>query len=130
VAEVKSAYQSAEYPYLDQECFLIRSACEQRKPVLGLCLGGQLIARSLGAEVKARSAKRNWFSASIPSLPRKLPLIRWSHCFRKNSGAAHWHGDVFEIPSGGVRMASSALTEQSNFSATPRMFTPFSSTSK
>lgn len=109
----QSAYESKLYPYLDSECALVRSALALEKPLLGLCLGGQLIARALVAEVRRAPQKEIGFfpvtrssDASNDPLMRELP---------EKFGAAHWHGDVFEIPAGGIRLASSALTPNQAF---------------
>jgi GMP synthase (glutamine-hydrolysing) len=109
----QSAYEIGLYPYLEMECGLIRSTLESKKPVLGLCLGGQLIAQALGAKVQQAERKEIGFfpvtrTADAPEDPlaRELPEM---------FGAAHWHGDVFEIPIGGVRLASTALTPNQMF---------------
>ena len=109
----QSAYEAGLYPYLDSECGLIQSALASQKSVLGLCLGAQLIARALGAEVSRAKCKEIGFfpvtlsaDASADPLARELPEI---------FGAAHWHGDVFEIPGDGVRLASTVLTPNQMF---------------
>ena len=109
----QSAYEVDLYPYLDRECELVRSALASQKPLLGLCLGGQLIARALGAAVRPAVRKEIGFfpvtrSANTQDdlLVAELPEI---------FGAAHWHGDVFEIPVGGVLLASSQLTPHQAF---------------
>jgi len=116
----QSAYEVGLYPYLDSECDLIRFALASQKPVLGLCLGAQLIARALGAEVRRAKCKEIGFfpvtlsaEASADPLARELPEI---------FGAAHWHGDVFEIPSAGVRLASTALTRNQMFRYGPNCY--------
>ena len=104
----QSAWEVEKYPYLDMECMLVRGALERGIPVLGLCLGAQLIARATGAEVRRAERKEIGFfpvelnavgsaDSVVGALPARFP-------------ATHWHGDVFEIPRGGVCLGSSALT--------------------
>ena len=109
----QGAYEVDVYPYLEEECRLIRSALALQKPVLGLCLGGQLIARALGADVRRAEHKEIGFfpvtragAAGDDPLAVELPEI---------FAATHWHGDVFDIPVGSVRLASSALTPNQMF---------------
>jgi len=116
----QSAYEVALYPYLDWECGLIRSALASQKPVLGLCLGAQLIARALGADVsRAKSKEIGFFPVTLSADACSDPLAReFPEIFR----AAHWHGDVFEIPGGGVRLASTALTANQMFRYGPNCY--------
>lgn len=104
----ESVYQLDRYPYLRDEIALIEAALKADKPVLGVCLGSQLLAAALGAEVR-RGAEREigWFpvrpsdAASEDRLLRGLP---------REFVAAHWHSDVFDLPRGAVALAASDRT--------------------
>ncbi|MEI8293248.1 MAG: type 1 glutamine amidotransferase [bacterium] len=116
----QSAYQVADYPYLEQECAIVRSALNLGQPVLGLCLGGQLIARALGAEVRRAPQKEiGFYPVTLAREAMDDPL---TSLLPQTFGAAHWHGDVFEIPSGGVRLASTALTPNQMFRYGPKCY--------
>lgn len=109
----QSAWQDVEFPYLAGECRLVKAAAEAGKPVLGLCLGGQLMARACGAGVR-RAARRElgFFPVTLAADALGDPVMRH---FPREFGAAHWHGDVFEIPAGGDCLASSAMTPNQVF---------------
>ena len=109
----QSAYQVAEFPYLEEECELVRKAILADKPVLGLCLGAQLIAKALGAEVYRAEQKELGFfpvTMSVSAASDRL-LSAWP----SQISPTHWHGDVFDLPGGAECMASSALTTNQAF---------------
>lgn len=109
----QSAYQVAEFPYLEGECELVRKAISADKPVLGLCLGAQLIARALGAEVfRAEQKELGFFPVTMSAAVAGDPLLS---ALPSLFFPAHWHGDVFAIPMGAECMASSALTPNQAF---------------
>ena len=96
------------YPFLGQELRLIRQALRREVPILGVCLGAQLLASALGGAV-GRNVRQEigWHpvfltaEAAQDALWRGLPET-WT--------GFHWHGDFFETPPGAVSLASSALT--------------------
>ena len=106
-------YEVERYPYLAREQRLIESALKDDVPVLGICLGSQLLAATLGARVTPGPRKEiGWFdvtrtdaSASDPLLGRTPPKFR----------ALHWHGDIFELPGDAVSLARSELTRHQAF---------------
>jgi len=102
-----------KYPYLDTEVRLIRKALEAEMPMLGICLGSQLIAKALGAKVRKNPEKEiGWYDVSPTKEGHKDPLI----CnFSKKENLFQWHGDSFDLPSGAVLLASSKLCKNQAF---------------
>jgi GMP synthase (glutamine-hydrolysing) len=109
----QSAWQDEVFPYLAAECSLVRAAAGEGKPVLGLCLGGQLMARACGAVVRrAERRELGFFPVTLAPGAAGDPLMRH---FPLEFAATHWHGDVFEIPAGGQRLAFSTMTPNQAF---------------
>jgi GMP synthase (glutamine-hydrolysing) len=102
-------YEQDQYPFLRQEIRLIQHALEADKPVLGICLGSQLLAAALGAEVtKGKQKEIGWFPVTLTEAAMSDHL--WAGV-EPSFTAYHWHGDIFELPAGAVSLASSELTE-------------------
>jgi len=93
------------YPWLLEENRLIGQAIERGKSVLGICLGAQLAAAALGAEVKPNPHKEiGWFPVSLTDDAKTSGFF----CdLPPEFMAFHWHGDTFDIPPGAVRLAGS-----------------------
>jgi len=97
------AYEEEKYPYLYQEQELIRDAIARRIPVLGICLGGQLIARALGATVKPNSIKEiGWYKIHLTEAGKRTLLF---DDLPEEFWAFQWHGDTFELPEVAVLLA-------------------------
>ena len=102
-----------KYPYLDTEVRLIHKALEAGLPMLGICLGSQLIAKALGAKVRKNPEKEiGWYFVSPTGKGRDDPLV--SHFSRKEK-IFQWHGDTFDLPDGAVLLASSKLCKNQAF---------------
>lgn len=102
-------YEQDRYPFLRQEIHLIQQALREDKPVLGICLGSQLLATALGAKVKKGKKKEiGWYPVTLTAAALSDPLWRG---VEPSFMAYHWHGDIFVLPSGAVSLASSELTE-------------------
>ena len=100
-----SAYDDQRLPHLAVEMKLIESAMERNLPVLGICLGGQLVARTLGARVYPNPVKEiGWYDVAPSAHADDDPLFEE---FADTETLFQWHGDTFEIPSGAVHLASS-----------------------
>jgi len=90
-------------PYLNDEQKLIRQSVEKHIPVLGICLGSQLIAKTFGGKVYRGSKKEiGFFSDLIPEANSSL-----FSGFEIPFTVFHWHGDTFDLPKGAVRLAHS-----------------------
>lgn len=102
-------YEQDRHPFLRDEIHLIEEALREDKPVLGVCLGSQLLAATLGAKVtKGRKKEIGWYPVTLTQDAISDPL--WIG-LEPSFMAYHWHGDIFEHPSGAVSLASSDLTE-------------------
>ncbi len=128
----QSAYALAQYPYLKQEIAFLRRAVNAGVPVLGVCLGAQLLAAALGAKVTNNPVGKEigWHPLMRePARPgdrdRRAggadgdPLFE---AFDQTETAFQWHGDTFGIPRGAIRLASSPLCENQAFRFGPNAY--------
>ena len=98
-----SAYDDHRLPHLMVEMKLIESAMQRNLPVLGICLGAQLIARTLGARVYANHTKEiGWYNVAPSDQAEQDPLFSE---FGDSETLFQWHGDTFEIPNGAIHLA-------------------------
>lgn len=98
-------YDVADHPHLDTEVRLIQRALERGIPILGICLGAQLIAKALGARVeRSPRSEIGWYDVRLTGEGRRDPLFGF---FRDNEKLFQWHGDTFEIPRGAAHLAVS-----------------------
>jgi GMP synthase (glutamine-hydrolysing) len=95
------------FPALAAEREWLAEAVGRGMPVLGICLGAQLLARALGAEVRAGEGPEIGFAPVEVSDPDD-PLLGG---LAPSTDVLHWHGDVFDLPDGAQPLASSARTE-------------------
>ena len=103
----------ARFPALTAEREWLAAAVERGMPVLGVCLGAQLLARALGAEVRAGEGAELGFAPVAVSDPGD-PVLGG---LAPSAEVLHWHGDVFDLPAGAQPLASSARTEHQAFRA-------------
>jgi GMP synthase-like glutamine amidotransferase len=110
-----NVYEEKEFPWLAAEKKFIRTAIENDKIVLGICLGAQLIADVLGGRVvRNRHKEIGWFPVSLtPDGPASVPF----QGFPKQFPALHWHGDTFSLPPGAIMLAESRACPAQAFSA-------------
>ncbi len=113
-------YEDKTYPFIKDELQLIRSALRERIPVLGVCLGAQLLARAAGADVyKGGKKEIGWYDVNLTAeglndglflgLPEEFRVFQW-------------HGDTFDVPEGAERLASSRLFPNQVIRVGPRAY--------
>ena len=88
--------EGSAHPHLLTELRLIETAMEREMPILGICLGAQLIAQALGAHVRVNPEKEiGWYDVTLTGKGRHDPLFRHFHPTEK---LFQWHADAFDIP--------------------------------
>jgi GMP synthase (glutamine-hydrolysing) len=108
-----SAYETERYPFLRDEEALIRAARASGKPLLGMCLGAQLMAGALGGKVFPNRAREiGFYDIRFTPAAEDDPLWKGHTATFQ---PVQWHGDTFSLPPGAVLLASSDLTENQLF---------------
>ena len=108
-----SAVDDRQYPFLADEARLLERRLNAGRPTLGICLGAQLMARALGSRVYGAGAKEvGWAPLSLTEAGRASAL---RHLAPDKTPVLHWHGDTFDLPRGGVHLASTAVCENQAF---------------
>jgi GMP synthase-like glutamine amidotransferase len=98
-----SVHDEAEFPWLKAEKEFIKSTIAQRKKIIGICLGAQLISDVLGGNITANhQTEIGWFPVSI--LDSNTTILEG---FPKSFFVFHWHGETFSIPENAVRLMES-----------------------
>jgi GMP synthase (glutamine-hydrolysing) len=100
-----------DLPYIRQELDLIGDAFSLGKPILGVCLGSQLIAKALGAPVYPNAVKEiGWYPLYWTAAAARDPLF---HGLTAPETVFHWHGETFDLPpSADLRVYSDACRHQ------------------
>jgi GMP synthase-like glutamine amidotransferase len=107
-----------DLPWIAPALALIRTAAAAGVPVLGHCLGGQLMAKALGGTVGRNPVKEiGWGRVSVEPVD---VADRWFGGIREFEGF-HWHGETFSIPDGATCIASSAHCANQAFALGPHL---------
>lgn len=108
-----NVYDFHIHPWMEEEIEWVGKVIDKGNPVLGICLGAQVVATALQAEVLPGGTKEiGWHQLKF------LPSIGDFRIWKEHPGsltAFHWHGDTFEIPESAVRIASSEAFSNQGF---------------
>ncbi|APD11304.1 glutamine amidotransferase [Pandoraea vervacti] len=99
------AYDDALHPFIADELALVKRRLDAGKPILGICLGAQLMARALGAKVYPLGVKEIGYAPlMLTDAGQTSPLAALG-----DAAVLHWHGDQFDIPPGAAHLARTAV---------------------
>jgi GMP synthase (glutamine-hydrolysing) len=103
--------ETERHPALAAEREWLAEAVRRDLPVLGICLGAQLLARALGSTVRPGETPELGFGP-VEILDADDPILG---PLAPSTDVLHWHGDVFDLPDGARHLARSAQTENQAF---------------
>jgi GMP synthase (glutamine-hydrolysing) len=113
------AYEQEAHPWIVQELALLREALETGRPVLGICLGAQLLAAAGGANVYAADPPKEigWQRIKLTADGQKDPLAKFlaNPVTGEPTSVFQWHGDTFDLPPGAVPLATATRFPQQAF---------------
>jgi len=106
-------YEEEKYTWLAGEKYIIRQAVDSGKTVVGICLGAQLLANALGAEVYRNPEKEiGWFDVMLTESGEKESLFGG---MSPRINVFHWHGDTFDLPDGATHLMYSEACRNQAF---------------
>jgi GMP synthase (glutamine-hydrolysing) len=98
-------YEADRYPHLNTEIACIKEFIADDKPILGICLGAQLVAAALGASVApAQEQEVGWYDVNLTEEGAKDPVLG---AMKASEKIFQWHGDAFQLPDGAQWLATS-----------------------
>ncbi len=113
-------YDEAEYPFLRDEHLFLTRVLGQGVPLLGICLGSQLLAKALGARVYRNPQKEiGWYTVDLTPAGAADPLFAG---LTSPVPVFQWHGDTFDLPAGATPLASSPLCMNQAFRYGDRVY--------
>jgi GMP synthase (glutamine-hydrolysing) len=108
-----NVYEDGKYPFLAEEVRFLSTAMKAGIPVMGICLGAQIIARACAAAVyRAPVEEIGWSTVTITEEGRRDTLFEG---MLREVPVLQWHGDTFDVPEGGTLLATSAACPNQAF---------------
>ncbi|WP_164118321.1 glutamine amidotransferase [Stenotrophomonas maltophilia] len=106
-----SVNDTETYPFVTDSITLLQRRLQRKLPTLGICLGAQLMAHALGADVAASGGKEIGFAPLLlTDEGQRSPLQAL-----QGIPVLHWHGEAFELPTGAKRLASTPACRHQAF---------------
>lgn len=113
-------YEADKYQHIKVEMQLIEEAMKKNIPVLGICLGSQMIAEVLGSSVRKHSVKEiGWYDLEFNQIANEDPLFKH---FQSTEKLFQLHGDTYDIPKDAVSMATSEQCKSQAFRYGDRVY--------
>ncbi len=107
-------YEADRYPFIHDELARVKERLDSGKPMIGICLGAQMIAAASGQRVYPGPAKEIGFKPLILSEAGQASCLHaLAACGHQ---VLHWHGDTFDLPPGATLLASTDLVRNQVFS--------------
>ena len=106
-----SVNDEAGFPWLVPEKEFIRGVIDAGIPVLGVCLGAQLIANVMGSQIFPNATSEIGWYPIEPCVHDRSDVF----CFPGEATVLHWHGETFDLPQGAVHLARSAACTNQAF---------------
>ena len=115
-----SVCRPERHPVLLRELALIRQALALGRPVLGICLGSQLVAAAIGASVRrAEAPEIGWLPVRLEAAGKEDPVFQG---LPDSFVTCVWHSDVFDLPPGAVSLARSRMTPSQAYRYGPNVY--------
>jgi len=110
-------------PWIEQSCALIRDAQARDIPVIGHCLGGQLMSKAFGGQITRTPVKEiGWGTVQVENSAIASPwLSEWQTTTGGLATVFQWHGETFSLPSGARRLLTNEFCTNQMFALGPHL---------